>query len=93
MPSERLRPEIAKARDLWINRRMPFFRKALSHLIFIDETSTNAKLTKRTGWSRKGRRYYSYCPFSRLEDPDVYCRSQMSWFGRLMDRQRTDEPA
>lgn len=38
MPSERLRPEIAKARDLWINRSMPFFRKALSHLIFIDES-------------------------------------------------------
>lgn len=44
---------------------MPFFRKALSHLIFIDETSTNTKLTKRTGWSAKGRRYYGYCPFSR----------------------------
>lgn len=44
---------------------MPFFRKALSHLLFIDETSTNTKLTKRTGWSPKGRRYYSYSPFSR----------------------------
>jgi transposase len=65
MASERLRPEIAKARDLWIGRRMPFFRKALSHLIFIDETSTNTKLTKRTGWSRKGWRYYGYAPFSR----------------------------
>lgn len=67
MASERLRPEIAKARDLWIERRMPFFRKALSHLIFIDETSTNTKLTKRTGWSPKGRRYYSYSPFSRWQ--------------------------
>lgn len=37
----------------------------MSHLIFVDETSTNTKLTKRTGWSRKGRRYYSYAPFSR----------------------------
>jgi hypothetical protein len=44
---------------------MPFFRKALSRLIFIDETSTNTKLTKRTGWCPKGRRYYSYSPFSR----------------------------
>lgn len=65
MASEQLRPEIARARDFWIHRRMPFFRKALSHLIFIDETSTNTKLTKRTGWSPKGRRYYSYSPFSR----------------------------
>jgi len=63
MANERLRPEIAKARDLWINRRMPFFRKALSHLIFIDETSTNTKLTKRTGWSAKGQRYRAYAPF------------------------------
>ena len=44
---------------------MPFFRKALSHLIFIDETSTNTKLTKRTGWSPKGQRYYSYAPFGQ----------------------------
>jgi len=44
---------------------MRFFRKALSHLIFIDETSTNTKLTKRTGWSPKGQRYYSYCPFGK----------------------------
>jgi len=60
-----LRPEIAKARDRWLHRRMPFFRKALSHLIFIDETSTNTKLTKRTGWSPKGQRYYSYAPFGQ----------------------------
>lgn len=63
MASERLRPEIVKARDLWIDRRMPFLRKALSHLIFIDETSTNTKLTKRTGWSAKGQRYHAYAPF------------------------------
>ena len=60
-----MRPEIAKARDLWLHRRMRFFRKALSHLIFIDETSTNTKLTKRTGWSPKGKRYYTYSPFGK----------------------------
>jgi transposase len=44
---------------------MRFFRRALSRLIFIDETSTNTKLTKRTGWSPKGRRYYTYAPFGQ----------------------------
>ncbi len=44
--AEQLRPQIARARDLWINRRKRFFNKALSQLIFIDETSTNTKLTR-----------------------------------------------
>jgi transposase len=61
--SEQRRPEIAKARDLWINRRKRFFNKALSRLIFIDETSTNTRLTKRTGWSAKGSRFAAYAPF------------------------------
>ena len=32
-------------------------------MIFIDETSTNTKLTKRTGWSSKGERYWAHTPF------------------------------
>ena len=31
--------------------------------MFIDETSTNTKLTKRTGWSPRGERYTSHTPF------------------------------
>ncbi|WP_235915133.1 winged helix-turn-helix domain-containing protein [Brucella anthropi] len=61
--SEQRRLEIAKARDLWINRRKRFFNKALARLIFIDETSTNTRLTKRTGWSAKGSRFAAYAPF------------------------------
>jgi transposase len=60
---EQLRPDIRKARELWSNRRRPFFNKALARLIFIDETSTNTKLTKRTGWSPKGERYRTHVPF------------------------------
>jgi transposase len=60
-----LRPEIARARDLWTRRRKRFFNKALARLIFIDETSTNTKLTKRTGWSPKGQRYRTHAPFGR----------------------------
>jgi transposase len=42
--SEQRRPEIAKARELWTDRRTRFFNKALARLVFIDETSTNTKL-------------------------------------------------
>lgn len=37
----------------------------MSRLIFIDETSTNTRLTKRTGWSAKGRRFAAYAPFGK----------------------------
>jgi transposase len=35
----------------------------LPRLIFIDETSTNTRLTKRAGWSAKGERYRTHVPF------------------------------
>ena len=31
--------------------------------MFVDETSTNTKLTKRTGWSPRGVRYHTDAPF------------------------------
>ena len=46
-----------------MTRRKPFFAKALARLVFIDETSTNTRLTKRSGWSPKGERYRSHAPF------------------------------
>ncbi|WP_245484623.1 IS630 family transposase [Rhizobium ruizarguesonis] len=60
-----MRPEIASARELWIERRRRFFNKALAQLVFIDETSTNTKLTKRTGWAPKGQRYRTHAPFGQ----------------------------
>ena len=51
------------ARDLWINRRRKFFNKALPRLVFLDETSTNTKLTKRTGWAPRDKRYHTHAPF------------------------------
>lgn len=63
MASEQQRPEIARARELWTGRRRPFFNKALARLVFIDETSTNTKLTKRSGWSARGKRFRTYSPF------------------------------
>lgn len=35
----------------------------MSRLVFIDETSTNTRLTKRGGWSPKGQRYRTHAPF------------------------------
>ena len=61
--SEQRRSDIAKARYLWISGRRPFFCKLADRLVFIDETSTNTKLTKRTGWSPRGERYRGQAPF------------------------------
>ena len=36
--------------------------KALERLVFIDETSTNTKLAKQTGWAPVGKRLYDYVP-------------------------------
>jgi transposase len=63
--SEQQRADIREARELWISRRRRFFNKALPRLVFIDETSTNTKLTKRTGWSPKGERYRTHAPFGK----------------------------
>lgn len=63
--SEQQRADIHKSRELWTKRRRRFFNKALPRLVFIDETSTNTRLTKRTGWSPKGERYKTHAPFGQ----------------------------
>lgn len=50
-------------RDVWINERQPFMGKALERLVFIDETSTNTKLIKQTGWAPVGERLIDHVPF------------------------------
>ncbi|MER9008002.1 transposase [Mesorhizobium sp. M0862] len=56
-----------QARELWTGRRKRFFNKALARLIFIDETSTNTKLTKRTGWAPKDERFRTHAPFGKWQ--------------------------
>lgn len=63
LASEQLRPDIARERRLWTDARRPFFNRALPRLVFLDESSTNTKLTKRTGWAPRGQRYRSHAPF------------------------------
>lgn len=41
--------------------------KALGKLVFIDETSTNTKLIKQTGWAPKGKRLIDYAPFGHWQ--------------------------
>ena len=48
---------------LWRDRRMSFLNKAFERLVFIDETSTNTKLTKQTGWAPVGKRLLDHIPF------------------------------
>lgn len=52
---------------MWMGRRKRFFNKALARLVFIDETSTNTKLTKRTGWAPKGERFRTHAPFGKWQ--------------------------
>lgn len=54
---------MSQARHFWINKRMPIMNKHLNRLVFLDETSTNTKLTKRTGWAPVGQRLYDHVPF------------------------------
>ncbi|WP_245271921.1 winged helix-turn-helix domain-containing protein [Mesorhizobium sp. LNJC391B00] len=53
LASEQQRADVRQARELWIGRRKRFFNKALARLIFIDETSTNTKLTNAPAGRRK----------------------------------------
>lgn len=48
---------------MWQHHRRRFFNRALSRLVFLDETSTNTKLAKRAGWAPRGKRYHRHVPF------------------------------
>ena len=65
--SEQQRADVRQAREMWMGRRKRFFNKALARLVFIDETSTNTKLTKRTGWAPKGERFRTHAPFGKWQ--------------------------
>ena len=53
---EQKRPDVALARDVWINRRQPFMCNMLTRIGFIDETSLKTNMAKTTGWSPCGVR-------------------------------------
>ena len=63
LASEQDRPDVTKARVEWVEGRQPIMREQQARLIFLDETSTNTKLTRLRGRYRKGERLKATAPF------------------------------
>jgi transposase len=64
---EQKRPDVARARDVWISRRQPFMRNMLTRIGFIDETSLKTNMAKTTGWSPCGARLVDHVPFGHWQ--------------------------
>ena len=63
MASERARAVVKDLRRCWIQRRQPIMRLRPQRLVFIDETSTNTKMVRLRGRSRRGTRLPGSAPF------------------------------
>lgn len=63
--SEQKRPDIARSRAIWINRRQPFMRDHLERLVFIDETALKTNMAKLSGWAQAGDRLIDHAPAGR----------------------------
>ncbi|MBL4766442.1 MAG: hypothetical protein JKY94_01780 [Rhodobacteraceae bacterium] len=63
LPSEQMRPDVARARTFWITHRQPFMRNHLEKLASIDETSLKTNMIKTTGWAPVGQRLIDHTPF------------------------------
>lgn len=58
-----MRPDVVALRETWVSRRQPLMRKRAHKLVFIDETSTNTKMTRQRGRCLKGKRLKAHAPF------------------------------
>jgi transposase len=54
---------VAEARNDWKVRRQPLMGKQLHRLVFLDETGTTTKMTRRRGRARIGARLRAKAPF------------------------------
>ncbi len=61
--AEQDRPELAKARAEWKDARQPIMSQQSDRLIFIDETGTTTKMTRRRGRALKASRLNCKVPF------------------------------
>ena len=52
-----------QARDEWKAHRQPRMREAIHRLVFLDETGTTTKMTRRRGRARRGGRLKADAPF------------------------------
>ena len=69
---EQKRPDVALARDVWINRRQHFTRNMLTRqLAFIDETSLKTNMAKTTGWAPCWARLVDHAPFGHWQTQPV----------------------
>jgi transposase len=65
LASEQERADVKEARQAWIARRLPRMRLEPNRLVFIDETSTNTKMTRLRGRSPCGERLKASAPFGK----------------------------
>ena len=63
----RQRASVLRARHDWTERRPPIMRNCPERLVFIDETSVKANMTRRRGRSKKGSRLSGCAPFGRWQ--------------------------
>ncbi len=64
---ERGRADIRLARHDWTVRRQHFMRDRAQRLVFIDETSVKANMTRLRGRSAVGERLFGVAPFGRWQ--------------------------
>jgi len=57
--------DVKKARQAWRASRLPRMRHEPGRLVFIDETSTNTKMTRLRGRSLCGERLKAFAPFGK----------------------------
>jgi transposase len=63
LASECGRDDVAQARRNWRVYRQPRLREQPHRLVFVDETSTNTKMTRLRGRARHGQRLRARAPF------------------------------
>lgn len=80
--SERDKAEVRQARSLWVKRRLLFMQALVDRLVFLDETSTNTKLTRML----HGARLFEEAPFSRRSNQTLI--AGVAWHLRQLPRAR-----
>lgn len=67
LAAERERSDVARLRNVWINRRLPIMREMPHRLVFINEAATNTKLTRLRGRAPVGERLPGAVPFGHWQ--------------------------
>jgi hypothetical protein len=65
MAAELARPDVARRRRQWIERRQPRMRHVPGRLVFLDGTAVTTKMARLRGRARRGARLKARAPFAR----------------------------